>query len=100
MCKRQFPKEQWNIHILFLVFLPFFSLKGLLYQQTHAAARNLQLTCQSNVAFPTFWINSSNQSRVKGLFMPLLSQKPSYVQQFVSNRRNKGNLKLHTLESD
>lgn len=58
--------------------------------------RDLQLTHQSNVVFATFRIHFSYQSRVKGLIMPLLSQKPSYVHQFKSNRLNKENWGPHS----
>lgn len=59
-----------------------------------------ELTRQSNVLFASFRINFCHQSEVKGLIMPLSSEKPSYVQKFKSNRLNKGNWRPHTLETD
>lgn len=46
-----------------------------LYGQTHAAARSLQLTRQSNAVSIKFDFNSSNQSRVKGLFYAITFSK-------------------------
>lgn len=65
---------RWEIIEYFFI-ISSLSPNGRLYRQTHAAARSLQLTCQSNAVSTKFDFNSPNQSRVKGLFYAITFSK-------------------------
>lgn len=57
---------------------------------------NLSIKCSSTC----FGLISPISLRWKVLLCHYFLRKPSYVQQFKSNKLNKGNLRPHTLESD